>query len=323
MEILFISGIDFISSIKSIRISGPYLNTYCTIGFSPNHLEKLTNKCYEDLFPILFSYLTFYKQKIIAISECGLDFIKMKFDRDFQIEMFKKQIELAIQFIKPLCVYENGAFDTMVQIYEEYDGKGLWKVEKVINSFCGSKSEALWYLDKGFYFSVGGNICNNNYNSNWLKEIPINKIIIGSCSPFYSPNIHQRKINVPSNISYIVVRLAQIYNTDYDNIFTTVYENTKRIFGIQYIEEDFDKNKSLFDMCVARIESKKNEYTKQQRNSQHTLEKYIERGAQNDVSTCIYTTSDRDSSPTKNDTNNYSPKKFVKKMKKKNSLSKK
>lgn len=310
MGILFISGTNFITSIKSIKICGPHLNTYCTIGINPNHLGELTNKCHDDLFHILSSYLIFYGQKIIAISECGLDFIKMNFDRNFQIEMFKKQVELAIEFRKPLCICENGAFDTMTQIYEEYDVKGLWKIEKVINSFNRSEEEVLWYLNKGFYFSISGNICNDSCNSDLLKIISIKKIIIGSCSPFYSPNIHQRKINVPANISYIIVKLAQIYDMSYDDVLTNTYENTKKIFGIQYIEEDFDKNKSLFDMCPAKIKNNKNEHIKQYIDSQNTLGKYIENSKLNNKNACATTTSDSNNLPKKNDINNHSPKKF-------------
>ena len=277
-KIIIATSVDFISSVKSNKISMQYENMYCTMGFNPNYLTELTNGSENDLLFIMDNYLMHFPNKIIAVGECGLDFEKMKYPRDLQIFVLKKQIEIAIKHNKPLYLYERNAFESIKSILEEYDVQGLWKINKIINSFNGTKDEAKQYLANGFYFGINGLICDNNNNSiliDALKEIPLEKIMIGSSAPFIIPNNYQQKINIPSNISYVITKLAVIYNKKYDEILEATLNNTQRFFRINYIDERFEKNDRLFKSCCEDIYNKRNNHSGHLINAKKKQEKSI------------------------------------------------
>ena len=255
-EIIIGTAVDFSSSVKLNKISKMFNNVYCTAGYNPGNLNDLTNGCDEEFFSLLESHLLSQSDKIVAIGECGLNYENVRHSKNFQITMLRKQIELAMRYRKVLFLCEKNAFFDMNCILTEYDLKGMWKINKVINSFNGTPDQAQIYLNLGFYIGINGLICDDKNNSNLrnaLCVIPLEKIIIGSSAPFVMPCNYQQRINVPSNISYIILKLSRIYKQEYEHVLKITNENTKRLFNIEYVPENLEVNTQSYNMCCENI----------------------------------------------------------------------
>ena len=90
-----------------------------------------------------------------AIGECGLDKLKGP-EMSLQIELFEKQIGLAIQLQKPLIVHCVQAFDVLFAIIKKYQNKATF----VIHGFNQNEQIAKQLIKLGAYLSFGNALLN-------------------------------------------------------------------------------------------------------------------------------------------------------------------
>ncbi len=64
------------------------------------------------------------------------------------------------------------------------------------------------------------------------KEIPLDKILIETDSPFLSPEPFRGKSNEPGRVRYVAEKLAQIHNISFERIATITSNNASRLFNI-------------------------------------------------------------------------------------------
>ena len=88
-------GFDHESSLKAIELSEKYPFIYAAIGLHPSEVQK------ENDIDLKWVYDLSRNKKVIAIGEIGLDYYWNKDNRNIQIEVFKKQLELASKYNLP------------------------------------------------------------------------------------------------------------------------------------------------------------------------------------------------------------------------------
>lgn len=118
----------------------------------------------ESQFELLKDFAV--QDKLIAIGEAGLDKLKGP-DLGIQIEVFRKQIELAQKVKKPLIIHCVKAWDELIALYKEYRTDIPW----IIHGYRGNVEQTT-QLDKlGFKFSIG-----ERFNAEALRYIPIDSL---------------------------------------------------------------------------------------------------------------------------------------------------
>jgi TatD DNase family protein len=104
---------------------------------------------------------------VVAIGEVGLDKLKGT-DMVVQIDLFKKQIELAIAVNKPLIIHCVKAWDELIGLYKEYQKQGVpW----IIHGYRGNPEQTKHLSKLGFKFSIG-----EKFNSDSVRQIPVTDI---------------------------------------------------------------------------------------------------------------------------------------------------
>ena len=89
-------------------------------------------------------------------------------------------------------------------------------------------------LNKGFYTSFAGPITfKNTKNANEIiSNIPLDKILIETDSPYLSPEPNRGKRNDCRNVKYVAQKIAELKNVPIEEIAKITYDNAKRIFEI-------------------------------------------------------------------------------------------
>ena len=107
------------------------------------------------------------------VGEIGLD--KYKPDMDKQIEVFIKQIELAVKLKRSLVLHCVGAWDKILHIFKQYKIKDLPFI--IAHSFNGNDKilEQLMCYDN-IMFSFGNNYMSGDFCC--IDKIPLNKILV-------------------------------------------------------------------------------------------------------------------------------------------------
>lgn len=180
-------------------------------GDSPAELKKIVEENYKD---------------IIAIGECGLDFSD-NFDEKKQEIVFREQIELAQKYKLPLIIHARKAVNEVVEILKEYKD-----LSGVFHCYAGGKKRIQKILDLGFYFGIDGNLTYEEGLMDVVKNIPENRLILETDSPFLTPIPFRGQENNPNNVKYIYAKVAEIWKKNFEETEKIIDENARRLFQI-------------------------------------------------------------------------------------------
>ncbi len=201
------------------------MTTYMLLfGISPNDIEDYNNenlKLIEELAK---------NKKVVAIGEIGLDYYWEKENKELQKEAFIKQIELANKLGKPIVIHTREAVADTIDIL-----KNKIQVEKKgIFHCCPLNPELIKEGVKlGFYISFSGNVTFKNAKSERaVKEVPLDKLLIETDSPYLSPEPLRGKRNDSRNVKFVAEKISNILERDIEDIAKITYENTNKIFNI-------------------------------------------------------------------------------------------
>lgn len=225
-------GTSLPESINSVEIAKRFLSVHATVGIHPCDCNELSRNDFKEMFVQLKSMVKHKQEnKIVAIGETGLDFYHKPFKKDMQIDCFKTQIELALEYNLPLVVHVREAADEVLRVLDEYRQN---KVRGVIHCFLQQKDFAQTVIDWGFCVGLDGPI---TYPKNdWLREvfkhIPLESIILETDSPFLPPQQFRGKPNSPINIPIIAQALADIKEVGLEVVGSTTSANAQRLFLI-------------------------------------------------------------------------------------------
>ncbi len=85
----------------------------------------------------------------------------------------------------------------------------------------------------GYYIGVGGVMTFKNAKiGNVIKEIPLDKIILETDSPYLSPVPFRGQINEPKNIKVIAEYLANLKNISINEVIKQTETNIKDLYNI-------------------------------------------------------------------------------------------
>jgi TatD DNase family protein len=169
--------------------------------------------------------------RIIGIGETGLDFFYNHSNKESQINSFKVHIESSIELKKPIIIHSRNAEKETYEILNSYKSSDL---KILMHCFTGSLEFSKKLLNLGAFFSASGIITFDNSIElqNTFKNIPSEKILVETDSPFLAPIPMRGKKNEPSFIKYTVEKLSKIKETSKDQISKLTTDNFNKLFNL-------------------------------------------------------------------------------------------
>lgn len=168
------------------------------------------------------------KEKVVAIGEIGLDYYWPEPDREIQKKWFIRQMELAQEVNLPVIIHSRDAAQDTVEILKQFPANG------VIHCYSYTKESAKEFLKMGYYFGIGGVLTFKNAKKlkEAVMEIPMDRILLETDSPYLAPEPNRGKRNSSLNIPYVVKELAQLKGITEEEVINITTENTKRLFHL-------------------------------------------------------------------------------------------
>lgn len=196
---------------------------YASIGYHP----EVSNNIVEKDFKILENLIK-NNPKIVAIGEIGLDYYWNKDNKAKQIEVFRKQLEMAEKFNIPVIIHSRDSIGETYEILSEY------KVRGVIHCFSGSLEMANKFIDLGFLLGIGGVVTfKNSKLYQIIEETSLQSIVLETDSPYLTPEPNRGKTNESSNIPFIAEKLASIKNISVEEVADITSRNALLLFDLQ------------------------------------------------------------------------------------------
>ena len=196
---------------------------YGTYGIHP-HETSNSNISSKDIIKNVRK-----NKKIVGVGETGLDFYYNNSDKESQISSFLEHIEASIELSVPLIIHSRNAEEETYKILSKYKNS---KLKILMHCFTGSLDFAKKLLNLNAYFSASGIITFKKSQDlqTTFKEIPIEKLLVETDSPFLAPDPLRGKKNEPSFIIHTLKKLATIKNIDTENLDKITTENFNKLF---------------------------------------------------------------------------------------------
>ncbi len=218
-------GADMQSSRNSVELAGKYPHFYAAVGVHPSEVGDLT----EDDMQAL-KQMTLENPKVKAIGEIGLDY---HFDddppRDVQKKWFIRQLELAQELGMPIIIHSRDAASDTMEILKDMDGG---RNGGVIHCYSYSREQAREYIKMGFHIGVGGVVTfkNSRRLQEVVEDIPLEKIVLETDSPYMAPVPFRGTRNSALNIPYIAEKIAEIKGFPVQKVYDQTYANALKMY---------------------------------------------------------------------------------------------
>ena len=217
IEYIINIGTDENTSEKSVKLAEKYKNIYATVGYHPHEAKTYNEKK-------VIKHLS--NKNVVAIGEIGLDFYRNHSPKNIQIEVFRKQLQIAKDHNLPVVVHDRDAHDDCLLHLKEF---GLKKV--IFHCFSGDLlfAEKLW--SEGWLTSFTGTITyKNSALDNVILAVPKELFCIETDSPYLSPVPKRGKRNSPLNLTYIIERISEIKRLSPKLIAEQAFDNSVKFF---------------------------------------------------------------------------------------------
>ena len=218
-------GCDVASSREAVALAERFDHVYAAVGIHPEDCDGCTDADFDAIRELC------RREKVVAVGEIGLDYYwKENPPRDFQEQVFRRQIELALELDLPVIIHDREAHGDSLRIV--LDDPGL---RGVFHCFSGSPEMAQELLKRGWYLGFDGPITYKNAKR--APEVaaitPMDRIVIETDAPYMAPVPFRGKRNDSRLLPYVVEKLAEWKGVTPEEMTDITWQNGKRLFGLE------------------------------------------------------------------------------------------
>ena len=192
------------------------------MGLHPTYVKDN----YNEELAIVEEWLA--KEKFYAVGEIGID---KYWDLTYlpqQIEVFEKQIDLALQYDLPIVIHSREATQDCIDVVQK---KQNGRLKGIFHCFGGTLNEAKQIIDLGMYLGIGGVVTFKKSSlPEVLKETGLSNVVLETDAPYLAPVPYRGKRNESSYIPLIAEKLGDVFGMSKEEIGRISTENAVKIF---------------------------------------------------------------------------------------------
>jgi TatD DNase family protein len=139
---------------------------------------------------------------------------------------------IAIDDKIPIIIHCRDAWPDCLSLLEE-----VWRptgIGGILHCFTGTIEEARRGLDAGFMISFAGNSTypKTQHLRDVAKEVPLDRILIETDSPYLAPQPYRGKRNEPAYLAEVARTLANVRNLSPEEFAAITAANFRRFFEL-------------------------------------------------------------------------------------------
>jgi len=226
-------GLDMESSQASVRIAQHYTEVFSAVGFHPNKAAEMKEGDLARLSKLADN------PKVVAVGEIGLDYYRKSTPRQHQLQAFQQQLDLAAELGLPVVIHCRNAHKELLAILTSWtksvsppagNGQGLG----VIHCFSSDARLAWRYIELGFLISLPGSVTYPSARDKVevARELPLDKLLVETDSPFLAPQLHRGQRNEPSYLPLIIDKIAEARQVAPETIAQATAQNAVNLFHL-------------------------------------------------------------------------------------------
>ena len=200
---------------------------YATVGIHPHEAKLATEEHFAKLDELG------KHPRVIAWGEIGLDYYYDHSPREVQQQVFRRQLRQARAAKLPIVIHCRDAWeDCLGMIEQDWRSSGLGGI---LHCFTGTAADAKRGLDMGFMVSFAGNVTYKKMQPlrDVAKEIPLERLLTETDSPFLPPEGKRGKRNEPANVVEVARALGNVRDLPGEEVAAVTAANFRRFFRLE------------------------------------------------------------------------------------------
>jgi TatD DNase family protein len=219
-------GFDLESSRVAVDLTQEYTSVFAAVGVHPHDAGRVGPGWLDKIRSMAA------EKKVVAIGEIGLDYYYNHSSAQAQETAFREQIRLAKELGLPVIIHDRDAHEEVLNILRD---EQAWEAGGVFHCFSGDISFARKCLDLGFYISLAGPVTFKNAGDLQAvaTEIPSERLLIETDSPYLAPVPYRGKRNEPAHVATIAAQVAKLRGENIQEFAAKTSNNARRLFSLE------------------------------------------------------------------------------------------
>ena len=221
-------GIDAVTSKRAVEIATEFKGVVASVGVHPHRASTCSRKTLNQLAELAGNV------HVRAWGEIGLDFNRMYSPRNDQELWFIQQLHAADELRLPVILHER---DSQGRLLELLHANPSPNRRGTVHCFSGNRNELQSYLDLGYYIGITGILTMQQRGielRKLVRHIPWDRLLIETDAPYLTPSPQKNKTrrNEPAFVKSVLLKLADVLDTDAEHLAKVTVTNACRLFNI-------------------------------------------------------------------------------------------
>jgi TatD DNase family protein len=205
---MIVTGASRESSVEALALARSHPGVlFATAGVHPHHAVD-----YDDVTDARLRELA-RDPLVLAVGETGLDYNRNYSPRDVQLQVFERQLQIAVDLRKPLFLHQRDAHADFIAVLRRYRER---VPAAVVHCFTDTAEALRDYLALDCHIGITGWICDERRGTHLrelVRTIPAHRLMIETDAPYLLPRTvrpapsHRR--NEPMYLRHICEEIAR------------------------------------------------------------------------------------------------------------------
>lgn len=218
------AGTTLESSQRSVELSGLFPDFFSGVGVHPYDIRAPL----DDTTLHRLRQLALSNEKVLVISEIGLDFMEGAPDRAIQYQAFREQIRLARDLKLPIVFHSRESHDEVFRVLRE---EQAYEVGGVMHYFQADEATAKKAIDLGFYISLARPLLRLPHLQELAARLPLEYIVLETDSAPQPFKAKRENWTEPRHLREIAEKLAELQGRPVQEVEETTSRNIGMLLG--------------------------------------------------------------------------------------------
>lgn len=225
LKYLLLPNIDE-TSISALKKTSEAFPGLCLpmMGLHPCSVKENYREVLEIVKTELYS-----NYKYCGVGEIGIDLYWDKSTAEIQQEAFAEQCRMATDLNLGVSIHTRSATYETIRVLKSLDQTP----RGVFHCFTGSLEEAKEIIKLDMFLGIGGVLTFKNAGlPETLRQVPLERLVLETDSPYLAPVPFRGKRNESSYIPLIAEKLSEIYQVPVEQVAAVTSANAEQVFGL-------------------------------------------------------------------------------------------
>lgn len=197
---------------------------WCTAGVHPHEAASSADGDLERIRTFAASH-----DEVVAIGETGLDYFYDHAPRVVQRDLFSEQLAIGAELSLPVVVHARDADNDVAAALREMPSGTMG----VLHCFTGGEKAFAEAMAADWYVSFSGITSFKSFEPiDLLREVPVERLLIETDSPYLAPVPMRGRRNEPANVVHVAEAVADHLGWDRSEVAVRTTENARRFYGV-------------------------------------------------------------------------------------------